>query len=395
MKYIYYPEYELEYRNLLGNTETTDHILNIRLLMFLCDHVILPPSHLLRTNDANIVALITNLQEFFDAGKIVTTRYSGGIDNYFDSRINRAADSDQRHALTFRAKQIKSELLFNADVEHNESDEEAQLSLFDGQLRGLITNSHTQKKGLILNRMDDLSNRTGEPIYSTEFERMLKALQNDGEISYWQCNQFYKFMSNAYYLSGTYTMNTPVSYNGYFQKIDLQGSLKKTNMHATNLIIDPYFLRELFTAIGINTQDIYLLRVADYKKIMAHRYWKYFMRIFERLYTNSQELDALLQNAKNGVNIFRNRNSVIVGILNTLEAVLISAALIPISPLAGLGATAVIEAAKNFTPLMRCDAQWKDAVSGKILYLLERNYNPLYEFSHRLNAAVNALKEGG
>lgn len=123
MKYIYYPEYELEYTNLLGNRNSANHILNIRLLMFLCDHVILPPSHLLYTSNENILSLINNLRDFFGVGKIVTTCYQNGIDDYFASRIERIHDPILKFAKEIQVKQIKEELFFNNNAEHNRSDE--------------------------------------------------------------------------------------------------------------------------------------------------------------------------------------------------------------------------------------------------------------------------------
>ena len=175
MKYIYYPEYELEYRNLLGRGISTNHILNIRLLMFLCDHVILPPSHLLYTSSENILALICHLQEFFDAGKIVTTRYSSGIDNYFDSRIERIQNPVSRLEKENQVNQIKNKLLFNHNVEHNQSDEKTQLSLFDTRVKELILTSPTHKKKslLLLDRMEAISDITGEPVYSNQFRHIL------------------------------------------------------------------------------------------------------------------------------------------------------------------------------------------------------------------------------
>lgn len=396
MKYIYYPEYELEYTNLLGKRNSTEHILNIRLLMFLCDHVILPPSHLLYTSNENILCLIKNLQDFFYAGKIVTTCYQNGIDDYFASRIERIHDPILKLQKENQVKKIKEELFFNNNVEHNKSDEKMQLSLFDTRLKELVhsSNKHKKQSLILLEHMDLLSNKTGEPIYSNQFKDILTNMLTNRHITKTQNNYFMNLMSNAYYYSGTYTMNTLVSYNSYFENIDLHDSLISTHEKATNLIVNPYFLKNLFSVMGINIQDIYRLSVLDYKEIMSHKYWKKFMAVFDNLYCNAEELDELLRHKEALLEIYRNRKDKLFKILdiitnNLLLSVLLSSA----SPVIGIGAPLIISLLRAFLPpLTKFELFLKNNTCDKIIDLIERNNDPLYEFCYRLNLAINALK---
>lgn len=221
MKYIYYPEYELEYTNLLNRKSTEEHILNIKLLMFLCDQIILPPSHLLYTSNENILSLIKNLRNFFSAGKIVTTHYQQGIDDYFASRIDRIQDPIFKYAKEVQAQLIKEELLFDKNIEHNKSDEKMQLSLFDTNLTESIQSSTIHKKSsrILLEEMKKLSDKTGEAIHSNQFSSIITDMLDNHNITKAQQNYFLNLMSNAYYYSGTYTMNALVSYNSYFETI--------------------------------------------------------------------------------------------------------------------------------------------------------------------------------
>lgn len=396
MKYIYYPEYELEYRNLLGKGHTTNHILNIRLLMFLCDHVILPPSHLLYTNSENILALISHLQAFFDAGKIVTTRYPRGIDDYFDSRIESIPDSATKFKKTVQANEIKSNLLYNQNVEHNQSDEKAQLTFFDDRLRSLMSDTQKYKKKsiLVIDRMQALSDTTGEPVYSNQFKNILTDLLQRQDITKKHYQYFLNLMSNAYYYSGTYTMNTLVSYNSYFETIGLQNSLSDSRTQATNFIVDPHFLQKLFEAIGIHVQDINRLGVAEYQEIMSHKNWKAFMDIFNTLYTSAQELEELLTYRKTLLKNYGKKSLAISKsldfIVNDIMPELIS---FPVHPFIGVGVSVVISALRKFfPPIERTELFINNYACDKILYLMNRNKDPLYEFSYRLNAIIRRLK---
>ena len=396
MKYIYYPEYELEYTNLLKNRNSADHILNIRLLMFLCDHVILPPSHLLYTSNENILSLINNLRDFFGVGKIVTTCYQNGIDDYFASRIERIHDPILKFSKEIQVKQIKEELFFNKNVEHNKSDEKIQLSLFDTRLKELIhsSNIHKKKSLILLEHMDLLSNKTGEPIYSNQFKDILTDMLNNRYITKAQNNYFMNLMSNAYYYSGTYTMNTLVSYNSYFEKIDLHDSLINTHEKATNLIVNPYFLKNLFNVLGINMQDIYRLSVLDYREIMSHKYWREFMAVFDNLYTSAEELDELLKHRETLLAIYKNRKDKLFKILDIItNDLLISVLLSPAPPVIGIGVPLVISSLRAFLlPLTKFELFIKKNTCDKIMDLIERNNDPIYEFSYRLNVAINALR---
>lgn len=396
MKYIYYPEYELEYRNLLKGGNHPNHILNIKLLMFLCDHVILPPSHLLYTSSENILSLIKHLKNFFDAGKIVTIRYQSSIDDYFDSRIDRIQDPVLKLEKEIRANLIKNELFFNNNVEHNQSNEKMQLSLFDTRIKELIHGSpiHKKKSLLLLDRMNAVSDSTGEPVYSNQFKNILSDMVQCHDITKQQNRDFLNLMSNAYYYSGTFTMNTLVSYNSYFSKIDLQKSLINTHAKATNLIVDPYFLQRLFTSIGINIHDIYQLDILDYKKIMSHEHWGNFMAIFDKLYTSAQELEELLKHREALIEIYQKRKGTTSKFLDWfINDIIPGLILIPFNPFLGFGVSIVISALKKFFPaIIRFESSIDNYACDKILYLISRNKDPLYEFSYRLNAVIRELK---
>lgn len=397
MKYIYYPEYELEYRNLLGRGIFTNHILNIRLLMFLCDHVILPPSHLLYTSSENILSLICHLQEFFDAGKIVTTHYPSGIDDYFDSRIERIRNPVSRLEKEIQVKEIKSKLLFNHNVEHNQSDEKTQLSLFDTRVKELILASpiHKKKSLLLLERMKAISEKTGEPVYSNQFRNILADLLDSRDITKQQNRYFLDLMSNAYYYSGTYTMNTLVSYNNYFAKINLQNSLSNTHSRATNLIVDPHFLQRLFEAIGINIQDICRLGVVDYQKIMSHKSWGNFIAIFDELYTSAQALEELLKQKKSLIEVYKGKKEKVSMFLDIItNGLFLNVLLASTPPPIGIGVPLVISLLRGFfTPMKKFEMFVKRNTTDKILDLIERNNDPLYEFSYRLNTIIRELTQ--
>jgi len=397
MEYIYYPEYELEYTDLQRRKHPMEHILNIRLLMFLCDHVILPPSHLLYTDNENILSLIRNLRDFFGEGKIVTTCYQNGIEDYFISRTERIHDPVEKLAKEVQVKQIREELFFDPHVEHNRSDEKMQLSLFDTQLKDLIhsSNIYRGKSLILLEHMDRFSNQTGEPVYSNQFKDILTDMFHREDLTKTQTKYFLDLMSTAYYYSGTYTMNTLVSYNSYFERIDLQSRLIHSHENATNLIVNPYFLRSLFQIIGIDMQDIYSLSVYDYKEIMSHKYWKKFMAVFDTLYTNAEELDALLQQREKLNQIYQDRKDNLFKILDIfINDLLLSLLLTPAPPVVGLGVPLVISALREFLfPVTKLESFLKKNLSDRLLDLIERNSDPLYEFSYRLNAAVYALKE--
>lgn len=396
MKYIYYPEYELEYTNLIKKKNTAEHILNIKLLMFLCDHIILPPSHLLYTSNENILSLINYLKDFFGEGKIVTTCYQNGINEYYNSRLDRIQDPVLKLAKEIQVKQIKEELFFNNNVEHNKSNEKMQLSLFDTRIKELIHTSDMYKKKslILLNQMDFLSNKTGEPIYSNQFKNILANMLNNHVISKTQNNYFMNLMSNAYYYSGTYTMNTLVSYNNYFEKIDLHNSLINTHKKATNLIINPNFLKSLFNIMGINMQDIYRLRVQDYNEIMSHKYWSKFIAVFENLYTNANELDELLRHREALTVIYQNRKDYLFKFLDICaNDLLLSILLGATPPIVGIGVPLVISSLKTFLlPITKIETHIKNNTSDKIIDIIAKNNDPLYEFSYRLNSMINELK---
>lgn len=65
----------------------------------------------------------------------------------------------------------------------------------------------------------------------------------------------------------------------------------------------------------------------------------------------------------------------------------------PISPVIGIGMSLVISSLKSFSPFaQRCESFIRTNITDKIIDLIIRNQDPLYEFSYRLNAAVNALR---
>lgn len=395
MKYIYYPEYELEYTNLLNRKSTEEHILNIKLLMFLCDHIILPPSHLLYTSNENILSLIKNLRSFFSVGKIVTTHYQNGIDDYFTSRIERIPNPKLKHTMELQAKLIREKLLFDKNVEHNKSDEKMQLSLFDTRLKELIQSSTIHKKPsrILLEEMDRLSDKTGEAVHGNQFSNIVTDMFENHNIKKAQQNYFMNLMSNAYYYSGTYTMNTLVSYNSYFEKINLHNSLINTHVNATNLIVDPYFLKNMFQIIGIDMQDILQLDVRGYEEIMSHKYWSQFMEVFNHIYSNAKNLNELLIQKENLATIYKNRKDNLFKVLDILtNDLLLNILLTPVHPVIGIGIPLVISSLKAFFPLTKFESFIQANTSDKIIDRIIRNNDPLYEFSYRLNATVNSLR---
>lgn len=392
MKYIYYPEYELEYRGLIPTP--TNHNLNIRLLMFLCDHVILPPSHLLSTSTDNMLSLIKHLQEFFYAGKIVTTRYPNGIDNYFDSRIERIQDPVARQAQMVRTKQIK-DLLINEQVEHNQSDEKMQLSLFDSRVKELIHASslHKKKSLLLLDQIQSISDKTGEPIYSSQLRVVIENLLNNRDITQRQSNYFLNLMSRAYYYSGTYTMNTLVSYNDYFDSIKLHDNLLETHTGATNLIVNPYFLSKLFGVMGISSQDLYRLTVADYQSLMSQKVWNEFMAIFDQLYNSAQELDELLSRRELTLAALKDKKDRTFRYLDAAFFDVFLNILLGFLPFPfGSGASIVIALLRNFSPMAKNVRTFiQQNSTDKIMDRLERSRDPLFAFGYELNKCIRNL----
>lgn len=362
--------------------------------MFLCDHVILPPSHLLSTSTDNMLSLIKHLQEFFYAGKIVTTRYPNGIDNYFDSRIERIQDPVARQAQMVRTKQIM-DLLINEQVEHNQSDEKMQLSLFDSRVKELIHASslHKKKSLLLLDQIQSISDKTGEPIYSSQLRVVIENLLNNRDITQRQSNYFLNLMSRAYYYSGTYTMNTLVSYNDYFDSIKLHDNLLETHTGATNLIVNPYFLSKLFGVMGISSQDLYRLTVADYQSLMSQKVWNEFMAIFDQLYNSAQELDELLSHKEQTLAALKNKKA---RTFKYLDAALFDVFLnilpnfLP-SPIWS-GVSIVIALLKKFSPMTKnVGAFIQQNSTDKIMDRLERSRDPLFAFGYELNKCIRNL----
>lgn len=394
-KFIYYPEYELEYSGLIKKQTPLNHILNIRLLMFLCDHVVLPPSHLLNISNDNILSLITYLQGFFYAGKIVTTHYSSGIEDYFYSRIERIQDPIVKKAKSIQVDQIKKDLL-HSEVVYNRSDEGTQLFLFDSHLKDLIQNSSVSKKKsiLLLNHIQAISDKTGDPIYSNQFRAVIKDLLINQDITKQQSRYFLNLMSRTYYSIGTYTMNTLVSYNDYFSQIDLHNSLLETHKGATNLIVDPHFLRKLFDMMGISSQDLNRLTVVDYQTIMSLKAWENFMTIFDRLYSNAQDLEELLKNRELTLAAYKKKKEKAFKLLDVATIDLFLPTLLSSSPApVGIGVLLVISLLRKFLPLTRkFESFVQRNTTDKIVNRIEQCNDPLLEFGYRLNEFIQELK---
>ena len=394
-KFIYYPESELEYSGLIKKQTPLNHILNIRLLMFLCDHVVLPPSHLLNISNDNILSLITYLQGFFYAGKIVTTHYSSGIEDYFYSRIERIQDPIVKKAKSIQVDQIKKDLL-HSEVVYNRSDEGTQLFLFDSHLKDLIQNSSVSKKKsiLLLNHIQAISDKTGDPIYSNQFRAVIKDLLINQDITKQQSRYFLNLMSRTYYSIGTYTMNTLVSYNDYFSQIDLHNSLLETHKGATNLIVDPHFLRKLFDMMGISSQDLNRLTVVDYQTIMSLKAWENFMTIFDRLYSNAQDLEELLKNRELTLAAYKKKKEKAFKLLDVATIDLFLPTLLSSSPApVGIGVLLVISLLRKFLPLTRkFESFVQRNTTDKIVNRIEQCNDPLLEFGYRLNEFIQELK---
>ena len=388
--YIYYPEYELEHRRLLDNPP---HILNIRLLMFLCDHVILPPSHLLSTSTDNILNLINELKEFFDAGKIVTIRYQSGIDGYFESRIEQTPNSFIREAKTIRAETIKDYILSNPTVEHNKTDEDVQIKTFAKKFISLVSEYPIHKKGsaILLNNMDNISNKTGELIHSNQVSEILTNMLYNNDISSFQHAHFLKLMSYAYYSSGTNTMNAIVSYNNYFKKIDLQSILSNPHFQTTNMIVDPHFLQQLFAVMGISMQDICQLSVFDYKEIMSQPCWEKFMTVFDVLYTSTQELELLLK-SREKINMEHDRMKKNINWF--FDGIILNAISSNINPSINFIINMIISWLRNFNPKFeKRMSAFDNYTREKIIYIINRINDPLYDFSYNLMTYINKLRE--
>lgn len=395
MKYIYYPEFELESRGLLGKNNHPNHILNIRLLLFLCDHVILPPSHLLYTDIKNIISLKNNLQEFFDEGKIVTIQYQSGIDGYLDSRIERIQDPIKKEKLKLNADLINTDLFSKSTVEHNKVDEKKQLALFDTWTRELLDDSNAYKKQsrILIECMDKISYKSGEPVHSHQLNDALIEMYNNKTITRNQKIYLLNLMSQAYYLSGTQTMDSLVSYNNYFEQIDLQGSLLKTYSEAANLIINPYFLYNLFSTMGITVTDICQLSVDDYNKIMDHKYWKSFLAIFETIYTDAQDLNDLLKYRESLKETYQKRKHYTSDFEDWFSNAFMGAILLGINPILGWVISIVCDGLRKFVPpLKRLDNSLKYNFCEKFLFLMNRSQDPLLEFCYRLNSVIEKLK---
>ncbi|MCL2049097.1 MAG: hypothetical protein FWG87_10260 [Defluviitaleaceae bacterium] len=301
--YIYYPEFEIESMN--GSLKlinySPNHILNLKLLLFLCDCIVLPPSHLIETSLSNIILMGNCLRQFFDDGKIVTTRYFNDIQDYFSSKVEQSTGGNEKAKIEAKVKQINENLFVNTNVIHHTTNEAAQVGVFSERLQhelALLSDSDcgfdSKSSGKLLNRIDALLNRTGGHIYSRQYRIILDELFSEGYINEFQYKKYLHLESAAYYHTGILTMNTRVSYNRYFEILNLEKRLSVPEKSPSRFV-SPYFLLKLFNVFGISQYDIMDLTSKDYDYLKSQIIWKHFLKTFKELSRSSDDINSILE----------------------------------------------------------------------------------------------------
>ena len=402
MKEIYYPEFELESAGLLS---CVNHAINVKLLLLVCDRVIFPASHILRTNTIGLASL-KNLRDFIESGKVVPSIYthSKNLNEHYLEKIDGSFNIN-RKLLADQASYICKVLFANPSTQYHLREYNDQLFLFhktfiDYLIEDKDINAKTNYSKIINGFLDEIEShceRTGQLITYDELLQVRHSyyVKSGKSIHHTHKERIEKVLGRAYFFCGAMTLNSTISYNKFLDSINFKLDSKNTN-YPSSLIVSPDFLANLLLKMSVidNLDDLLLLKSADYDLIKSHPIWNEFINHYYSICEKISDVDTFIESQVQisqrieKRKIFWNR----FGIALANFAVAIPSTILFSNPTTGVIASLGTSVASfGFEGIT--GGLIRDRVTDRIINRLLHIREPLYVFVETLKQEIDKCKE--
>lgn len=303
MKTIYYPHFDLENKGLFK--VLPNHVLNIKLLTLLADKILIRPSHLLNTKLTNLHIVENELYDFILDGKVESVIYNthDTLEDYLKNKIEETAYLDLQHDYRIKSDYLKNRI-FNSnprliciDNEYERQNfhliyTETNLVKAKQSCNRYLIRSAQEFQEEIYKRM----NQKGTYLNSSEVDRMLAELIENGRIKKNHYNFFLNNQIGTYYYCGSLASSSIVAYNPYFQNIQFE-KISSHIKYASSYVYDPDFLLNVLLRLKIinKVDDIEKLSSKDIDLIHKQKAWRWFQDIFSVLYNETITIDEFIK----------------------------------------------------------------------------------------------------
>lgn len=292
MATIYYPHLDLENRKLLNTTP--DHVVNIKLLTLMADHVLILSSHLLDAKADYLYMIKNGLSSFITDGKIETVLYDGyhSLEDYLYHKTETVTSPVLHIEYQEKANYISTQIFRNSNhficVDNEQEREQFHSIYVNTNLDKARQTGNTWLIHSALKFRDEIYRRKDQKAsYLTlpEANQVLCDLMSSGQIKETHYPFFLKNQIGAYYYSGSLANSAIVAFNPYFDDIRFDKITSEIGYHSTRAYDPTFFLNVLISLNIINdSEDIKYLSSKDVDIIRNHKAWKDFQDLFSILY---------------------------------------------------------------------------------------------------------------
>lgn len=398
MATIYYPHLDLENRRLLNTT--LDHVVNIKLLTLMADHVLILSSHLLNAKADYLYMIKNGLSSFIADGKIETVLYNGyhSLEDYLYHKTETVTSPTLHIEYQEKANYISTQIFRNNNnfiCVDNEQEREQFHSIYVDT--NLDKARQTGNKWLIhsaLKFRDEVYRRKDQKAsYLTlpEINHAVCDLMSSGQIKEKHYPFFLKNQIGAYYYCGSLANSAIVAFNPYFDDIQFDKITSEIGYHSTRAY-DPTFFMNVLIGLNIinDSDDIKYLSSKDVDIIRNHKAWKDFQDLFSILYDEAFVFNEFIKREQD----VQKRMERIKGFLFSAPLGIVSETLLsPISTtiFPGILGIAISNMLNYLAGSHRTVRIVRESTIDRIVENLIASKEPLYVITSRLKRTVDRI----
>lgn len=292
---IYYSDFELQKSKRIT---TSNHALNLKLLMLLSDKVLIPLSNLLNSDSKDVKLIKDNFMDFFESEFLYTQLPNtiNNIDDFYYERLCATQSAFQKEQLKFKIDLLKDSPLSNIQ-NFKKYDRRYQVLLFYTDMRSIIekdTMITPKTKKDILNFIDNYSDEN-LPLSKLHFDNLLTEFKSRKNIEH-----LFSASELCYFSAGAKSNNTLISVNKFFDNETISQLKKITSDNTISTFYDPskfYYLLRILQIVD-DENDVLNLSYFDIKSLRMQSTFRRFVDTYYEMSQLCSDLDAMIKQKK-------------------------------------------------------------------------------------------------
>ena len=292
---IYYSDFELQKSKRITSS---NHALNLKLLMLLSDKVLIPLSNLLNSDSKDVKLIKDNFMDFFESEFLYTQLPNtiNNIDDFYYERLCATQSAFQKEQLKFKIDLLKDSPLSNIQS-FKKYDRRYQVLLFYTDMRSIIEKDDmitSKTKKDILNFIDNYSDEN-LPLSKLHFDNLLTEFKSRKNIDH-----LFSASELCYFSAGAKSNNTLISVNKFFDNETINQLKKITSNNTISTFYDPskfYYLLRILQIVD-DENDILNLSYFDIKSLRMQSTFRRFVDTYYEMSQLCSDLDAMIKQKK-------------------------------------------------------------------------------------------------